>query len=126
MDVCISKIISFFSRGKEKPFMLDGPGMEYSPPWIEFTLCRCGGNPQYNFKFKVTYEDSGSFVFGECKDEESNALKLEKGVSISLETLRELQWMDLEQHSESESDEEQSSDVESIELTVTLPDGTIK
>ena len=88
--------------GCEKPHMLDGPGMEYTPPWTVFTLS--------GSDFRFTVEEAG-YVTGSCPEGEGS------GMELALEDLRKLQWLDLEDAQESPGSE--------VALTVTLPDGQV-
>ncbi len=108
--------------------MLDGPGMEYVPPWIEFTLSRSDTYAQYNFWFTVTEADPDTLVSGACRDEEGTLYEEETGLPISAETVWALRWMDLEQLPDEEEwpdDLERPLDDSSIGLSVTLPGGTV-
>ena len=88
--------------GCEKPHMLDGPGMEYTPPWTVFTLS--------GSDFRFTVEEAG-YVTGSCPEGEGS------GMELALEDLRKLQWLELEDAQESPGSE--------VALTVTLPDGQV-
>ena len=88
--------------GCGKPHMLDGPGMEYTPPWTVFTLS--------GSDFRFTVEEAG-YVTGSCPEGEGS------GMELALEDLRKLQWLELEDAQESPGSE--------VALTVTLPDGQV-
>lgn len=125
----ISLILSLFGCGKEKRFMLDGPGMEYQSPWTAFTLSRTDSSTRYYFWFTVTDNDDHALVTGECSDEEGNSYIEETGLEISAEDLWQLRWMDFEQLPEEEpwpEDPELSTDMTNITLTLTLLDGTVE
>lgn len=114
--------------GKEEPFMLDGPDMEYTPPWTEFTISRSDSNSLNIFWFTVIDQDPDALVTGECRDKDGHFFAVETGISISVETLQTLQWMGLEHLSDEEewpADLEVPLDDSKITLTLTFPDGTI-
>ena len=71
--MCIAWLLTLLGCGKEKPFMLDGPEMEYQSPWTAFTLSRSDSDPQYNFSFTVTDNGEQALVTGECNDENGNS-----------------------------------------------------
>ena len=54
--MCIAWMRSFFGRGKQKPFMLDGPGME-RVLWSEFTISRCAVNYEPIYTYTVKHDD---------------------------------------------------------------------
>ena len=89
-------------HGCGKPHMLDGPGMEYTPPWTAFTLT--------GSDFRFTVEESG-YVTGACPEGEGS------GMELALEDLRKLQWLDLETAGDFPGS--------GVTLTVTLPDGQV-
>lgn len=120
--MCIAWMLTLLGCGKEKPFMLDGPGMEYQSPWTAFTLSRTDSNPRYCFWFAVTDDGVQALLTGECSDEEGNSYTEETGVEISAEDVWKLRWMDLDQLPE---DSEQPAGTEGITLTLTLSDGTV-
>ena len=97
-----SLLASLSFSGCGKPEMLDGPGMEYTPPWTVLTLT--------GSDFCFTVEETG-YVTGSCREGECS------GMELALEDLRKLQWLDLE-------DAEESPDSD-VALTVTLPDGQV-
>ena len=112
-----------FRREKEVPFMLDGPEMEYTPPWTAFTLRQGDGNTGCRLRLTVTDGDPDALVTGNCRDEKGDALEAETGIPISAETLQMLWRLGLEQLAEAppagKADEGKG-------LFVTLPDGTVK
>lgn len=126
--MCIAWLLTLLGCGKEKPFMLDGPQMEYQSPWTAFTISRIDSNTRYHFWFTVTDDGDQPLVTGECSDEEGNSYMEETGIAISAEDLWQLRWMDLDQLPDEEpwpEDLEQPLDTESITLTLTLSDGTV-
>ena len=111
--------------------MLDGPGMEYTPEWTEFTLSRSDSYAQHNFSFTVTEGDTDAFVSGVCRDAEGNEYESETGIAISGETLWTLRRMDLEQLQnvvETETWEElpQVLDESNVTFSIVLTDGTVE
>ena len=112
----------------EDPFMLDGPDMEYTPPWTAFTISRSDSNAQYQFWFTVTDADPDDLVTGACADAQGNHFAEQTGIAISTETWQALQWMNLEQLEEETpwpEDLERPLDDSSITLSITLSDGTV-
>ena len=95
--VCMAWLLTLLGCEKEKPHMLDGPGMEYQSPWTTFTLSRTDSNTQYCFWFTVTDHGDQTLVTGECCDESGNAYVEKTGIEISGEDLWKLRWMDLDQ-----------------------------
>ncbi len=127
--VCIAWLLTLLGCGKEKPHMLDGPGMEYQSPWTKFTLSRTDSNTQYRFWFTVTDNGDQALVTGECCDEKGDYYVEEIGIEISGEDLWQLRWMDLDQLPDEEpwpEDLERPTDMASITLTLTLSDGTVE
>ena len=115
--------------GEEKPTMLDGPSMEYQSPWTAFALSRSDSNTRYCFWFEVTETDEGAVVTGSCQDEDGRDYEAETGIPISAEDLRELRWMDFDQLPDEEpwpEDLEMPLDMERIQMTLTLSDGTVE
>ena len=130
MAVCISMLLSLLGCGKEKPHMLDGPDMEYAPPWSAFTISRSDSYAQYNFWFTVTEADPDAMVTGVCRDEEGTMYEEETGIPIPGETLWALRWMDLEQLTDAAESEKQDEGPEALDgsditFPVTLKDGTV-
>lgn len=115
----------------EDPFMLDGPDMEYTPPWTEFTLSRRDSNTLYTFWFTVKDANGLPLVTGMCQDARGCVFQAEAGIPLDTETLWELRDMTLEQLPEADDNEDWPEDLErplddsNITLTVTVPDGTI-
>ena len=108
--------------------MLDGPGMEYTPEWTEFTLSRSDSYAQYNFSFTVTEGDPEPMVSGMCRDEDGNEYDVQTGIVLTDETLWTLRRLHLEQLPEEEpwpEDLEMPLDMENVKLTLTLSDGTV-
>lgn len=125
--MCIAWLLSLFGCGKKEPQMLDGPGMEYTPKWTEFTLSRSDSYAQYNFSFTVTEGDTDPVVSGVCRDEDGNEYD-ETGIVISGDTLWTLRRMNLEQLPDEEpwpEDLELPLDMETVKMTITLSDGTV-
>ena len=127
--MCIAWLLTLLGCGKEKPFMLDGPQMEYQSPWTAFTISRIDSNTRYHFWFTVTDDGDQPLVTGECSDEEGNSYMEETGIAISAEDLWQLRWMDLDQLPDEEpwpEDLERPTDMDNITLTITLRDGTVE
>ena len=121
----------FFTGCNRKPFMLDGPGMEYVPQWDKFTLSRSDSYPQYNFRFIVSQAEDVPILTGECTDEEGTPYLSETGIELSAETLWQLRWMDLEQLDTKNQESPLPDLTESIGhsqiyLTLTLSDGSVE
>ena len=123
--MCIAWLLTLLGCGKEKPFMLDGPQMEYQSPWTAFTISRIDSNTQYHFWFTVTDDGDQPLVTGECSDEEGTSYMEETGIAISAEDLWQLRWMDLDQLPEKETGVALPADAAGITLTLTLSDGTV-
>lgn len=116
---------------EEEPFMLDGPGMEYTPAWTEFTLSRSDSHAQHNFSFTVTEGDTEPMVSGVCRDSDGNEYDVETGIVLTGDTLWTLRRMDLEQLQnvvETETWEElpQVLDGSDVTLSIVLTDGTVE
>lgn len=127
--MCITWLLALFGCGKEKPFMLDGPGMAYQSPWTAFALTRTDSNTQYSFWFEVTETDDGAVVIGECQDENGMSYETEVGIPISVEDLWALRWMNFDQLPEEEpwpEDLEMPTDMANITLAITLRDETVE
>lgn len=118
--------------GEEDPFMLDGPDMEYTPPWTEFTLSRSDSNTLNTFWFTVKDTDGLPLVTGMCQDEEGRVFEAEAGIPLDTETLWELRDKALEQLPEADDNEDWPEDFElplddhNITLAITVPDGTVQ
>lgn len=126
--MCITWLLALFGCAKGKPQMLDGPGMEYTPEWTEFTLSRSDSYAQHNFSFAVTEGDTEPMVSGVCRDEDGNEYDVQTGITITGDTLWTLRQMHLEQLPEEEpwpEDLEMPLDMENVKLTLTLSDGTV-
>lgn len=126
--MCITWLLALFGCGKEKPHMLDGPGMEYTPEWTEFTLSRSDSYAQHNFSFTVTEGDTEPMVSGVCRDEDGNEYDVETGIVLTGETLWTLRRLNLEQLPEEEpwpEDLELPLDAATITLTLTMADGNV-
>ena len=126
--VCIAWLLALLGCEKEKPIMLDGPGMEYQSPWTAFTISRADSNTQYNFWFTVTDTGDQALLTGGCSDEQGNPYVEETGIPISASDLWQLRWMDFDQLPDEEpwpEDLELPTDMASITLTLTLSDGTV-
>ena len=107
--------------------MPDGPGMEYTPEWTEFTLSRSDSYAQYNFSFTVTEGETDPVVSGVCRDEDGNEYD-ETGIVISEDTLWTLRRMNPEQLPDEgprPEDLELPLDAATITLTLTMADGTV-
>ena len=121
----------FFTGCRRKPFMLDGPGMEYEPQWEEFPLIRRDSYPQYHFRLSVSQAEDAPILTGEYTDEEGNLHLIETGIELSAETLWQLRWMDPEQL-ETINQEfyvpnlPASIDQSRISFTLTLSDGSVE
>ena len=113
---------------EEDPFMLDGPSMEYTPPWTAFSISRSSSNTLYSFWFTVTDSDSDTLVTGECQDRDGRSYEEQEGIPISMETLEALRLMELEHLEEAvewPEGTEMPLDDDLLTLTVTLADGTV-
>ena len=121
--MCAACLLTLLGCEKQKPFMVDGPDMEYQSPWTAFTLSRTDSNTQYQFWFTVTDTDDYALVTGECSDDEGNSYIEKTGIEISAEDLWQLRWMDFDQLPENK---EQPTDMPNITLTLTLSDGTVE
>lgn len=121
--MCTTWLLTLLGCGREKPFMVDGPDMEYQSPWTAFTLSRTDSNTQYQFWFTVTDDGEYALVTGECSDDEGNSFMEKNGIEISTEDLWQLRWMDFDQLPENM---EQPTDMPNITLTLTLSDGTVE
>lgn len=127
-EAVLAILAPYLTAEEEDPFMLDGPSMEYTPPWTAFTVSRSDSNAQYIFWFTVMDGDPDALVTGECRDKDGGYFEEEAGIPISAETLQALQWMNLEQLPEEEEwpeDLERPLDDSTITLSVTLSDGTV-
>ena len=127
--VCMTWLLSLLGCGKAKPEVLDGPDMEYTPKWTEFTLSRSDSYAQHNFSFTVTEGDTEPMVSGVCRDEDGNEYDVQTGITITGDTLWTLRRLNLEQLPEEEpwpEDLEIPLDMESVTLMLTLPDGTVE
>ncbi len=114
--------------GEEDPFMLDGPDMEYLPPWTAFSLTQCHSTAQYNFSFTLIDGEVDALLTGECRDGEGNVYEEVSGIPVSFETLQALHLLYLEDLPDAEAwpeDLELPLDANSTELRLTLPDGSI-
>ena len=140
--VCIFLLLSLVGCKQKDPvipngtkednsFMLDSSGMEYVPPWTEFTLSRSDSNAQYIFWFTVKDTDSEVLVTGECRNKDGGFYEEENGIPISAETIWALRWMDLERLSNVDESEilpdgmDELLDGSDIRLYITLDDGTV-
>lgn len=121
-------LLSLFGCKKEKPHMLDGPDM-YRAAWADVSLSRTDSNAQYCFWFDITETDDGHVVTGSCRDEDGTNYESESGIPISEEDLWKLRWMELDQLPDEEPQPEdlaQPLDMETIQLKLTLSDGTVE
>ena len=126
--MCAACLLTLLGCGKQKPFMVDGPDMEYQSPWTTFTLSRVDSNTRYSFWFTVTDDGDQPLVTGECSDENGNSYIEETGIAISAEDLWQLRWMDLDRLPDEEEwpeDLEMPTDMANITLNLTLSDGTV-
>ena len=126
--MCLACLLTLLGCGKEEPFMLYGPGMEYQSPWTAFTISRSDSNTRYSFWFTVTDDGYEPLVTGACSDERGKSYIEEAGTEISAEDLWQLRWMDLDQLPDEEpwpEDLEMPTDMSTITLTLTLRDGTV-
>ena len=126
--MCMAWLLTFLGCAKEKPHMLDGPGMEYQSPWRAFTLSRADSNTQYSFWFTVSDDGDQCLLTGECRDENGNSYIEKDGIEISAEDIWQLRWMDLDRLPDEEEwpeDLELPTDMASITLSLTLSDGTV-
>ena len=125
--MCIAWLMTFLGCGKEKPHMLDGPGMEYQSPWTQFTLSRADSSTRYNFWFTVIDSGDQALVTGECRDAQGNSYSETSGIPISGEDLWQLRWMELyslDPPTQWPEDLDMPTDMPVITLTLTLTDGT--
>ncbi len=126
--MCFSMILSLLGC---KDHYVDGPGMEFTPPWQGFTLSSSHSYAQYNFWFTVMLFGEDYLLTGGCRDDEGNIYEEETGIRISTETLFTLFWMDLEKLDiipEPDPTQEPDADPElldgsNVTLQVTLPNG---
>lgn len=125
--MCIAWLMTFLGCGKEKPHMLDGPGMEYQSPWTAFTISGTDSNTKHSFCFTVTDSADAALVSGECSDETGKTYSQEQGVNISDEDVWKLRWMNLDQLPDKERSEDQAlpADMAGVTLSLTLSDGTV-
>ena len=124
--VCIAWLLTLLGCEKEKPHMLDGPGMEYQSPWTKFTLSRTDSNTRYCFWFTVTDNGDQALVTGECRDEKGDCYAEETGIEISAEDLWQLRWMNLQTLDEPSGfpeDVEPRLGASRITLSLMLPSG---
>ena len=127
--MCIAWLMTLLGCGKEKPFMVDGPGMEYQSPWTAFTISRTDSDTKYSFWFTVTDSGDEALVTGQCSDEKGKSYSEEQGIPVSAEDVWKLRWMDLDQLPQEEpwpEDMEMPTDMASITLSLTLSDGTVE
>lgn len=112
--------------------MADGPDMEYTPKWTSFTVLRSDSYAQYNFWFTVTDGWEEALLTGECRDEDGDLCQEEAGIRLSDETVWQLRRLDLEQLEDDVPQELEEGwedliilDAASVQLLLTLPDGTV-
>ncbi len=116
------------TEGEEDPFMLDGPDMEYQPPWTAFSLTQCHSTAQYNFSFTLIDGEVDALLTGECRDGEGNVYEEASGIPVSFETLQALRLLYLEDLPDAEDrteDLECPLDANRTELRLILSDGSI-
>jgi hypothetical protein len=125
--VCFSMILSLLGC---KGYYVDGPGMEFTPPWQGFSLTSSHTYAQYNFWFTVMCYGEDYLLTGGCRDDEGNIYEEETGIKLRWETMMTLFRMGLEkQEIVTEPDPIQEEleleilDGSNITLHVTLPNG---
>jgi hypothetical protein len=126
--MCFSIILSLLGC---KDRYVDGPDMEFKPPWQGISLTSSHSYAQYNFWFTVMLFGEDYLLTGRCLDQEGNIYEEETGIRISTETLFTLFRMDLEKldvipepdptHEPEEGPE--LLDGSNVTLQVTLPNG---
>ena len=124
MAVCISMLLSLLGCGKEKPQMLDGPGMEYVSPWTELTVSVTDSQGQQAYSFTVTETDMEALVTGVCRDQEGNQYEEKTGIPIADETVWALRWMNLDQLEDVAEGE--NPDNGNRTCSIILRDGTVE
>ena len=90
--MCIAWLASLFGCGKEKPHMLDGPGME-RVLWSAFTISRCTVQFETVYNYTVKYDDSSDkaeLYVKACEGE-----TLEKSIQLDGQTVSALFNLDL-------------------------------
>ena len=124
IGMCIAALLSLFGCKKEKPEMLDGPGMEYVSPWTELTVSVTDSQGQQAYSFTVTDTDMEALVTGVCRDQEGNQYEAKTGIPIADETVWALRWMNLDQLEDVAEGE--NPDNGNSTCSITLRDGTVE
>ena len=93
--MCITWLLALFGCGKEKPHMLDDPGMEREL-WIAFTISRCNERFEIIYSYTVKYDDVSSKAHLYEGQDEENSIQLRNETIESLISLNLLSLPDEE------------------------------
>ena len=81
---------------QEKPEMLDGPSMTYTPPWYELSVSVTASIVNDSFYFDVVDTEEKTTVAGSCMDSEGHYYEIEEPVEIPYECLQQLYQLGFE------------------------------
>ena len=95
MALCMAWLLALLGCGKEKPHMLDGPGMEREV-WSEFTISRCSAmyEPIYSYTVKYDEVSDGARLYMEVADDQ-NGQMIQKSIQLEAEAVWSLINMNL-------------------------------